>query len=90
MLGGPNHLSRASKDQEHAAAANDVTTRIRNNWLGGYSFQSLPVTWTSLLPTAVAMNQKPIQSPRYRLGASFEVSDRPIGLTQSSATVRRA
>ena len=45
--------------------------------------QSRPIT-VSLLPMAVATNHPPIISPRIRDGATFETSDRPIGLSISS------
>ena len=38
----------------------------------------------SLLPIAVATNQPPIISPRIRAGATFDTSERPIGLSINS------
>ncbi len=51
------------------------------------SSQSTPIA-VSLLPMAVATNQPPIISPRSRMGATLETSDRPMGESISSPSVR--
>ena len=70
---------------------NAAATRIRKNiFLSVKSFQKLVITPATFPPMDVERNHPPINNDVSLAGASFETSDKPIGLRNISLMVRVA
>src|SRR5207237_10589362 len=77
-------LSGLRINRKSAALATAATVRNMKNLECGQTVQYLPIT-VNFPPIEMLRNHAPMRMPRMRCGATFETSERPMGLTSTSA-----